>query len=133
MPFLLTEDDLEIEGVQCSGRADYLSRPRCYELKTSARIKAGRYVESAQRLAYLVRYCVPLTMILAQVKITNPRGRPKDIKGLVTLEHCTAYPIDPDPTDLGRLQSLIRNCLTYLRTDAAMIDHVQNKKPPVLL
>ena len=133
VPFLLTEDDLELPGVQISGRADYLARTRAYELKTSARVKAASYIESAQRLVYIVRYRVPLTMILAQVKITNPRGRPEGVKGLVSLDHCQAYPIDPHPSDIDRLRDLARNCISFLKTDQLMIEHVQSKKPPVLL
>jgi len=133
VPFLLTEDEIGIKGVQLSGRADYLGRGRCYELKTSARVKAEGYIQSAQRLIYIIRYRVPLTMILAQVKITHPRGRPEGIKGLVALDRCVSYPIDPEDDDLPKLQSLIANCITFLRTDQAMINHVQTKRPPVLL
>lgn len=133
VPRLLTEDDLGVPGVQMSMRADYLAPTRCTELKTSKKINVLKYVESAQRLAYLVSYEVPLRLILAQVKITHPRGRPPGVVGRIDLEHCTFREIEPDPTDLGRLQVLIERCLSYLRTDAAMIDHVQQKKPPVLL
>ncbi len=74
-----------------------------------------------------------LTMILAQVKITNPRGRPAGVKGLVSLDHCQGYPIDPHPSDIHRLRDLAKNCISFLRTDPAMIAHVEAKKPPVLL
>jgi hypothetical protein len=133
VPRLLTEDELGVPGVQMSMRADYLAICRCTELKTSKKVSVIKYVESAQRLAYLVAYEVPLRLIMAQVKITHPRGRPPGVAGLVTLEHLQWREIDPDPTDLGRLQVLIERCLSYLRTDAQMIAHVSQKRPPTLL
>ena len=133
VPFLITEQMLGIPGVQLSMRADYLTRGWTDELKTSARIRSQKYIDSAQRYAYLVAYKQPLNFLLSQVKITRPRGRPDNIKGSIALEHVTSYKIQPNSNDLPFLRDLTERCLAFLKKDPLLIAHVSQKTPPALL
>lgn len=130
---LLTAEELGIPGVRVSMRADYLTLPATTELKTSARIKALKYVQSAQRLAYLVAYKVPVTFVLAQVKITKPRTRPATVRGSIALDHCISVTVAPSPDDIDNLRDLIDRCLHHIRKDDAMRIHLERKPPPSLL
>lgn len=133
VPRLLTSEELGVEGVRMSMRADYLMRRVTVELKTTKQVKAMRYLRSAQRYAYLVAYNMPLIFVLAQVKVTKPRSRAKDVRGLITLDRIESHFLEPDPSDKPILQDIVHRCRDFIRRDPLLIAHVQQKSPPTLL
>ena len=84
-------------------------------------------------MAYLSAFGIPVTFILAQVKITHPRSRPAHVRGAIALDWIRSISTEPTPQDLKGLQQLVTSCHEYLQKDPEMIAHMRGKKPPDLL